>query len=156
MAKKTATKTKAKAKSKTKKYELPDKMSDLIYLALHDLSEVEKMKKVYSVDMDTWHSPNGRCSVCFAGSVMARTCGLAPDISDTSHKFRKGEWTKFDVLDALRLGHVLEAASLLGIKLHKKSPLVLRNVSIVEYELDPKLFKKEMMMLANQLDAVGL
>lgn len=52
---------------------LPTKPSNLILLALSDLAWIEKSKR-YTVDMLKWHEVyNHKCSVCFAGSVMART-----------------------------------------------------------------------------------
>ena len=56
---------------------LPNKPSELIRLAIKDLSAVEKLKE-YKVDMHTWHeAPNDynyyKCQVCFGGAVMART-----------------------------------------------------------------------------------
>jgi len=53
---------------------LPDKLSDIILIALEDLRKVERSKK-YKVYMGVWHSPNGVCSVCFAGAVMSQCEG---------------------------------------------------------------------------------
>lgn len=57
---------------------LPDKLSDLLELALGDLEKVEAMPEVYEVDMSDWHLPQrdefggrcGRCTVCLAGAVI--------------------------------------------------------------------------------------
>lgn len=45
-------------------------VSGLIRLALADLRKCEQSPK-YKINMDDWHVPNSRCSVCLAGSVMA-------------------------------------------------------------------------------------
>lgn len=64
--------------STSKKQEkLPDKASDLLTLALNDLAKVERSPR-YVVNMHIWHAPNGACSVCFAGAVMAQTLEASP------------------------------------------------------------------------------
>src|SRR5690242_14702523 len=54
------------------KTKLPEKLSELILVALADLEAVERDPD-YLVEMCSWHEPNGKCKVCFAGSVMARS-----------------------------------------------------------------------------------
>lgn len=54
------------------------KPSELIRLGLHDLEEVEAKPEAYKIDMMDWHRPNGKCSVCFAGAVMAMTYHTDP------------------------------------------------------------------------------
>ena len=56
------------------KVKLPNKASDLIYLALHDLELCEKNSK-YKIDMGRWHRfrDDNLCYVCLAGSVIAQT-----------------------------------------------------------------------------------
>jgi hypothetical protein len=63
--------------------------------ALDDLEKVEKLKKVYRVNMMAYHAPNkGRCDVCLAGAVMmARDAAkpsefLAPWYFDADKKLR--------------------------------------------------------------------
>lgn len=56
---------------------LPNKLSDVIMVALEDLVKAERSKR-YKVNMDHWHAPNGKCSVCFAGAVMAKCDGVRP------------------------------------------------------------------------------
>jgi hypothetical protein len=57
---------------------LPDKPSELLKVALADLEAVEGDSR-YNIDLLTWHEPNeygdGRCVVCLAGSVMAKSLG---------------------------------------------------------------------------------
>lgn len=83
---------------------LPNKLSDLLMLALTDLEQVENDPR-YKVSMLHWHEPNGKCSVCLAGSVMARTLRaplaepLAPsDFGSNAQKLR--------ALDDVRTGRI--------------------------------------------------
>jgi len=57
----------------SKMTKLPDKPSELLYLALSDFEKVEKDPR-YVVDMRRWHNPiSGQCHVCLAGSILAKT-----------------------------------------------------------------------------------
>jgi hypothetical protein len=84
---------------------LPDKLWQMLSLALDDLAAVEKMKDKYVVRMDIWYmhgyvneavrvanrpdsfekyddfmaKPTEICGICFAGAVMACTLGDGPD-----------------------------------------------------------------------------
>lgn len=83
---------------------LPDKLSDLIDVALRDLEQVEKDKR-YVIDMQAWHSPKGdACHICFAGAVMAGTLGKAPDWPHSPCDFDAATSAKLDALDAVRCG----------------------------------------------------
>jgi hypothetical protein len=46
---------------------LPNKLWDLIQVALMDLTLAEQMNE-YEIDMKVYHESNGICRVCFAGS----------------------------------------------------------------------------------------
>ncbi len=56
------------------KVKLPNKASDLIDLALHDLELCERNSK-YKINMQNWHKlkDDNLCHVCLAGSVIAQT-----------------------------------------------------------------------------------
>lgn len=55
---------------------LPDKLSDLLELALSDLIKCQEDSK-YEIDMAYWvRKTHDRCVVCLAGAVLAQTCGL--------------------------------------------------------------------------------
>lgn len=61
------------------------KPSELILIALDDLAKVERQKKTFAVYMGRWFvpssvSPDGKCVVCLAGSVMAGTLAIPPDV----------------------------------------------------------------------------
>lgn len=73
---------------KIKTTKLPEKPSELLKLAMLDLEKVEADPR-YRVDMGEWHKPNGRCSVCLAGSVMAKTLGLPPNKDDPFYDGRR-------------------------------------------------------------------
>jgi hypothetical protein len=61
------------------KVELPDKLSELIRVAVKDL-EACRADPAYVIDMFDWHLPRGGvCHVCLAGAVFAKTCGAPPD-----------------------------------------------------------------------------
>lgn len=53
------------------------KPSQLIRVALADLEQVEASDK-YKVNMEVWHVPNGKCSVCLGGAVLAMTYAMSP------------------------------------------------------------------------------
>ena len=56
----------------------PQKLSDLLELAIADACELERYD--YKPTWTTWHRRNpgdGRCMVCLAGAVIARTLGCA-------------------------------------------------------------------------------
>ena len=53
--------------------ELPNKLSELIELAVRDVQACEADPR-YILNMGRWHAPrNGGCEVCMAGAVMAQT-----------------------------------------------------------------------------------
>jgi hypothetical protein len=57
------------------KVKLPDKLSELIRVAVQDM-EACRIDPRYKLDMSVWHIPrDGICRVCMAGAVLAKTCG---------------------------------------------------------------------------------
>ena len=94
---------------------LPGVPSKLIKLALKDLKLVEKDRR-YRISMNTtWHEPNGKCTVCFAGAVMAKALKVSPKEEATP-------WSCEDASDALkaldefRQGNVANGLWIIGIK----------------------------------------
>lgn len=98
-----------------RKIKLDDlKISEVLTLGLRDLKKVE-MDKRYVVDMDDWHSPMSErwkggkwvkqktCSVCFAGSVMAKTLGAKPTMDREIEDF-PGSENALIFLDRIRSG----------------------------------------------------
>jgi hypothetical protein len=151
------------------KASLPDKPSELIRLAVKDLKSIEKSKKyvVYmhryhqTVDndmMDYFSLPEGKCAVCFAGSIMARTLKCDPKETVRPDDFDVKTERKLYALDSFRTGSIYEAFDYLKIKV----PIVLEyccnqdNINISGYEENPQQFKTDMLGLASLLEEIGL
>lgn len=145
-----------KAKKKKSKA-LPNKPSELIRLAVHDLSEVERLKKKYRVDMNVWHKPNSHCSVCFAGSVMAITKGFDPkkeaslDKWSSEYVIPEKDDEKYSALNCFRSGEIGEGLSLMGL-----GPAPVGRIEVEPYSKSgSKVFKKQMLGIAALLEAYG-
>lgn len=130
---------------------LPDKPSDLIRLALSDLARCERSPK-YEIDMGDWHRPNGKCLVCLAGSVMAKTLE-APMHKRWWPKDFPDQGGKLIALDRFRRGDVDIAFEALGFHYSAADRLTYR--SICPYSRDPKQFRKDMFKLARDLEKAG-
>ena len=151
---------------------LPDKMSDLIFLALHDLELVEKSPK-HHVNMDYWHTPFDEaedlepeeavgldaevCLVCFAGAVMSQTLGFDHEADVEPCHMRNvkedpEQKGKLLALDYLRSGSVWSAF----IRLNLDAPEKYHELrDITPYKANPKEFKKQMLDLAYELKEDG-
>jgi hypothetical protein len=136
------------------KIELPEKLSELIEVALEDLEKVERLPKVYRVEMSTWHrQEEGLCSVCLAGVVIAMRLGLAPTetlkiSSSAPNKTQKA----LLALNATRCGAVQDAVLYLGGDFDKAPAYV----SVTAYSRDPAEFKKDLRAIVEHLKGVGL
>lgn len=91
---------------------LPEKMSDLLELAISDLKKCENDPK-YEIDMGYFHQPihdgtHPVCLVCLGGSVFAKTLEVPIDVHDISN-FEKSMFRKMDCLDYLRRGRIRDA-----------------------------------------------
>ena len=141
---------------KTTSTELPDKLSELILVALADLERCEAMW-IYKIDMMTWHNleptkfGGARCHVCFAGVVMAQTKKVPLThqgiLNEDSY-----EGDKFVALDAIRQGKVADALRFM----RQPQGLVHERVHVPTYESNPFAFKSHMRWIAEQLDLLGL
>lgn len=94
-----------------------NKLSDLLAVALKEISKCERLKNV-KVNMSTWFTTNGKCEVCLAGSVM-RGCLQRPHKDDWGgeYEYYPEDYDldtahKLDALDRLRCGFVGTAAML--------------------------------------------
>lgn len=114
---------------------LPNKPSALILLALKDLAKIERSKK-YRVNMQHWHDPNGKCKVCFAGSVMAKTLGVIPESYARPSQFDYTTANKLFALNSFRIGELSNGLSEMNIRHPKTLPVY---VEISNY--DPKSSK---------------
>lgn len=142
---------------------LPDRLSDLIRVALADLRKVEKSKR-YVVDMTRWHANEEneegalRCHVCLAGAVMAKTLGIRADCNtnpDLIDPFSRDVRKKLLALDEVRKGNVSAALYLLDPR--ASLPAVIDGwQEAPPYVHSSKAFHKYLGDLADQLQAAGL
>lgn len=138
---------------------LPDKLSDVLELAIKDLEEVEKLEDKYRIDMGSWHVANSHCAVCLGGSLIARsgnadpTMILSPDIFDTKTS------NKIQAMDHCRVHDFNTALQLFGelnyTKRREVSTAVRECIEFVSYERSPTEFKNNMRIAAKQLREMG-
>lgn len=136
---------------------LPDKMSELILVALADLCKVEKLKDSFEIDMEQWHVGNdytasNKCVVCFSGSVMAMTLGVPDDRNEDGSSFPSRINKKIDAIDRLRTGQVAWAGTYLGLDHTKLSDY---DRPVASYHADAAQFKRDMRKLAKDLAQGG-
>lgn len=94
---------------------LPNKLSDLLELAVHDVQKCEAEPKRFVLDMGKWHSPkeDGVCALCMAGAVMAQTMAV-PDKE-------YGVWSKVQAepklvaINEMRVADFEDAADTVGL-----------------------------------------
>jgi hypothetical protein len=129
--------------------QLPNKLSDLIELALNDLEAVEAQPDKYRVNMLNWHEPqeDGICEVCFAGAVLANTIKLDPATDDWD-VMESGQCATalMFALDDARRGDIRDALEQLGTEVDGQF-----DRGVTPYRLDPAKFKAEMRKLASDL-----
>mgnify|MGYP003704073883 FL=1 len=112
---------------------LPDKMSDLLELAIKDAQSLDP--NVYILHMDMWHHPDldtNTCYVCLAGAVMAKELGDKPSQSIIPSDHTTVVTEKLTAINKLRVGDVYTAAVLLNCskqKLQKIGELQFNNDS---------------------------
>lgn len=135
----------------------PKKLSMLMKLALSDLAKVEKSDK-YVVNMGSWHRASvqdNRCSVCFAGSIMAKSLKADPSISMYHDDFGK-EWSlAFLALNEVRIGGIARALYYMGLDA-KKFTSYEGAMFVPDYNEDPKEFRKTMRGVVKMLEKKGL
>lgn len=137
---------------------LPDKASELLRLAIHDLELCEKDPR-YQIFMSDWHYATDyrkECHVCFAGSVMAQSCKIPSNITVTPYR-STGLSGKLLALNHFRIGNVVEALDLLNNPcdpFHDCDSLTIGERP-AEYILDRDLFKQQMLDLADILEVEG-
>lgn len=100
-----------------KSIKLPEKLSELLALALRDLEAVEKDKN-YVVRMTAWHAPyKDKCYVCLAGCVLAQTLKVPREQHRNIKNISTDAALKMNALDSLRIGLVTHACETLGLLL---------------------------------------
>jgi len=98
----------------TPKQKLPDKMSELLTIAMLDLEKAENTPR-YTIDMSAWHEPNGHCRVCLAGSVMAMRLGVEDTVSATPGSMADADTRrKLSAINSLRCGDIRSAYSVMN------------------------------------------
>lgn len=136
----------------TTKSKLPDKLSDLIEVAIKDLEACEKDSR-YVVCMGVWHNAYptlNTCVVCLAGAVMAKSLKGKSQLILYPCDFE--ETRQLEALDSCRGGDVCSAFFTLDLDQDKG---VRFNRDIALYECDRKLFKSQMLDLAKDLREEG-
>jgi hypothetical protein len=148
-------KTKTTTKKRIRKLRLPDKPSSLILVALKDLRRVEKLKRIYRIEMGDWHRSNSHCSVCLAGAVMTRVCSPKEDVVPGDSRFSCDVTNKLLALNDFRAGYVAE-----GVMKVIKGSIYQYHLPyywyIPSYKLWPETFYEKMNELAKMLKEKGL
>ncbi len=146
----------------------PKKLSVAMRIALNDLRKVERDPK-YKVSMSVWHEPPNRdsfapkCTVCFAGSVMAKTCELPRDTDYYNFTFPEDWQNVFSALNKARQGKLEDALDLLGrgfravskIRHLFSTNLYAGTVEVTSYKENPVQWRKDMFKIVHELEAVG-
>ena len=124
----------------------PQTMWDAIRLGVRDLEAIERTPG-YKIDMVWAHVPReDACYVCFAGAIMAQTLGVDRAVYETFDSF-SSEWQRaFDLLDGLRSGSI-------RFHLFGDAREAQRIKHFTPYETDPAAFKRDMLALADRLEA---
>jgi hypothetical protein len=138
---------------------LPDKLSDLIALALRDLEACEQDPD-YKIDMEFWHAPkDGVCLVCLAGAVLSQSCGVEKDVKMYPSRVDSPIRRKLYVLDAVRCSNMafafyhMEQAT--GVSVYAWGTKY-RSCYITPYEQDKDAFKRDLRNLVTGLRKDGL
>ena len=96
---------------------LPDKLSELLKVALADFDQVRQMPERFMILMNLWHAPmndDSHCAVCLAGAVMAMTLKMPDNEELAPSSFPPEIQRKLRALDNLRQGHVIYALDAIG------------------------------------------
>ncbi len=143
-----------------KKQRLPNKPSDLIEVAMNDLNSLERSRK-YIINMHTWHSPEygsggktGRCYICLAGSVMAKTLGADIEGDLGPCDFSTNIAKKLNALDEFRVGGVGTGLYAMDIFIDLES--LKEEYDIPPYSENRTEFKLKMRKMIRDLRAEGL
>lgn len=141
---------------------LPDKLSDLILVALADLERAEQSPNVH-INMGDWrafykYTQNQYCSVCFAGAVMIGTLNLSKKRSGFPG-FGEGvdgqTKSKLYALDYVQAGSIALALCLLDVPVTDRL-LGILHIPLCPYAQDSKIFKSDIHSLVVLLKNEGL
>jgi len=132
---------------------IAEKASALIRLALTDLRAVERLPQ-YKVDMEAWHEPRrGRCRVCLAGAVMARTLNVPADQIRYPFDFPHDIEVQLAALNKFRVGLVRSGCKLLSKDVPAEIPIFLK---VPPYPADRSGFWAALLEIAKLLESHGL
>lgn len=164
-----------RAEKKSQK-KLPDTLHELIRLAVKDVILVEQTKGM-SIYMNTWLEGNdGGCTMCFAGAIIRKEfkmtaeefAMLENDIDDfaESHKFEALNQIRcYEIYRALRDFYFGNPDFDLIIESKKPNLATFTEMQdmfremgleYVSYHTDSKVFKKHMLLIADELEKRGL
>lgn len=142
--------------------------SRVIEIALEDLEAVEQMPETYKIDMGTWHqSFNGKCEVCFAGSVMVNTFNVSEKLKCLPHHFDDDIQVRFYLINDLRQG-VLSTGIFVGkFNATAEQCDAIKEIALeifdstssplaYSYRFAPDQFKAQMREVSRRLKAIGL
>lgn len=98
----------------TKPPKLPDKLSDLLDLAVKDALRLSRGPRPITLNMCEWVRASNprtksRCQACLAGSVMLARLGARRDQSASSEDYPAEIGNKLDAINCLRGGFVTTA-----------------------------------------------
>ena len=151
-------------------FEMPEKPSAGIRVAVHDLELCEQHPK-YIINMSVWHERrcDGRgkkkpCEVCLGGSILARKVD-DDNFSQTFADIPLGE--KIHAMDYFRRGRISTGVTEylesdlhyeLGFAMMKEIGKIAMPYkgNWVTYEKDANKFKKNLLEIADKLEVIGL
>jgi hypothetical protein len=147
---------------------LPNTPSELIRLAIKDLELCEQDSK-YVINMVVWYMDEGEhCSVCLAGAVMAQELGselldtclaacwdgdLEVGPFEVSKVFGADCASKLRALNCFGRGFIGEGLDYLG---KGGACPVERYMDVESYSVDSVRFKRDIVLVAERLESVGL
>lgn len=137
------------------------KPSELIRLAIHDLEVVESKPNEYSVNMNHWHrvntiniNGNKICTVCLAGAVMATTFHCPSNVTKvpSDNDIPEESRSYLYALNCFQAGFISTGLD----RLDMKDAAQIDDAKITPNKLNPQIFKKDMLNLADKLQEKGL
>ncbi len=144
---------------------LPDKLSDLLEVAVQDLKSVIAKPEEYVVDMRAWFQTGKLCRVCLAGSMLTQTVQMSKvdaedfvrlKLSGTEHCRGNEICLKLLAVDCVRQGYFDRAMFFMGDLLG-----FLRRTDEVDlpipcdFQADPNEFCEDILYIAKQLRLIG-
>ena len=159
----------------TPQVKLPNKLSDLMFVAIKDLVKMENSPG-YIIEMGAWHEPidpdlfedmYGRkidkkaCAVCFAGSVIASSLKANKNTELSPDDFDRDTRGKLDALNHIREGELVLALTSMGMD--EDTAMAYETIlggnfylEVASYDENKEQFKDDMINLAGLLSTVGL